>query len=111
MSDEVGRATDAVNPNASDLSEDERKALELEKLRLETESLRRRRDLEVEKLQNEIAEMKKAPLRAMIFSSATILLGLGTFFLGWAGFAVNGAVNNATTEQRDFETYGKLTEE
>jgi hypothetical protein len=102
-------------PNVDeDQSDGERKRLELEKLRLETESLRNSPDrdkLEAEKLRREIAEIKKAPVRTWISTSTSIVLGLATIFLGVIGVVLNTTINRAAEHQRDFDNYSKLTEQ
>jgi hypothetical protein len=101
-----------VPPSAPD--DDERARLELEKLRLETQSLRDSTDrdaLTTEKLRNDITEGKRAPRRALLSTFATILLGIGTIALSGAGFVLNTTISRAADHQRDFDNYSKLTEQ
>jgi|GEM_PF-5610386 len=66
--------------------------------------------LEIDSLRSVLAEAKRIPLRAVISTAATTLLGLATLLLGIAGLVFNATIDHAAQEQRRFDDYSKLTE-
>ncbi len=92
----------------------EQKALELAKLRLEVDGLRRAADreaLELQKLRADVADAEKAPQRNAIATATPVLAAIATVIFGVASCAINASINRATDRQREFENYTRLTED
>lgn len=70
-----------------------------------------RERLELEKLRLEIDQIKKGDLRSTVSSFAPVFLSLATVFLGIAGLFLNSTINRAAEQQHAFENYTRLTEE
>ncbi len=70
-----------------------------------------RKRLELEKLRLDVAQASKGDFRATLASFAPIVLGLGTLFVGIAGLLLNETVSSAAKQQQAFANYTQLTEE
>jgi hypothetical protein len=91
--------------------EDERKRLELEKLRLDVDAARAAQGLGVEKQRLELEQLKKGDRRSTVSLFAPILLGPATLFVGLSGLLLNSTINRAAEQQHAFDNYNKLTEQ
>jgi pentapeptide repeat protein len=93
---------------AATTRENERAALELEKLRLDVETARVTKGLEADKLRLEIRQIERATGWWHISTFVPLFVGLATLI---AGLILNHTLNYAADEQHAFENYTKLTDE
>lgn len=71
----------------------------------------RRERLELEKLALEVEDLKRGSHRSWFTGGMSILISLATIAIGVAGFFLNATINKAANQQHDFENYSKLVDD